>query len=205
MVRRKKSYSTRRRMTSAQAAALLLLFCLPAAGLAIVLWNGVHSVMEYYARFKAYDAIILKAGERNGVDPALLKAVIWQESKFDASTIGSKGEIGLMQIMPKQAVVDWAKAKKRSVPYRGTLYDPEMNIEIGSWYLGRAIRRWSKYRECYVLALCEYNAGLTRANKWKPANPAGSVRQKISIPSTLNYVNDIMDRYESYKKTWKIK
>ena len=205
MVRRKKSISTRRRMTSSQAAALLLFFCLPAVGLAIVLWNGVHSVMKYYARFKAYDAIIVKAGERNGVDPALLKAVIWQESKFDSSTIGSKGEIGLMQIMQKFAAADWAKAHSRRTPSIGALSDPELNIEIGSWYLGRALQRWNKYRDCYVLALCEYNAGPTRANKWKPANPAGDVRQKITIPSTLSYVNDIMDRYETYKKTWEIK
>lgn len=196
-----------RRKSNRKQYATLLMFALIilACGVVWLCWMGADALSSYTGKNANYDAIILEAARRNQVDPRLLKAVIWRESRFDPSTRGKAGEIGLMQIMPKQAVVDWAKAKKRSVPYRGTLYDPEMNIEIGSWYLGRAIRRWSKYRECYVLALCEYNAGLTRANKWKPANPAGSVRQKISIPSTLNYVNDIMDRYESYKKTWKIK
>ena len=196
-----------RRKSNRKQYATLLMFALIilACGVVWLCWKGADALSSYTGKNANYDAIILEAARRNQVDPRLLKAVIWRESRFDPSTKGKAGEIGLMQIMPKQAVVDWAKAKKRSVPYRGTLYDPEMNIEIGSWYLGRAIRRWSKYRECYVLALCEYNAGLTRANKWKPANPAGSVRQKISIPSTLNYVNDIMDRYESYKKTWKIK
>ena len=196
-----------RRKSNRKQYATLLMFALIilACGVVWLCWMGADALSSYTGKNANYDAIILEAARRNQIDPRLLKAVIWRESRFDPSTRGKAGEIGLMQIMPKQAVVDWAKAKKRSVPYRGTLYDPEMNIEIGSWYLGRAIRRWSKYRECYVLALCEYNAGLTRANKWKPANPAGSVRQKISIPSTLNYVNDIMDRYESYKKTWKIK
>ena len=115
-------------MTSTQAALMLLLFCLPAAGLAVILWNGVHFAMEYYTRFKAYDAIILKASERNGVDPALLKAVIWQESKFDASTIGSKGEIGLMQIMQKFAAADWAKAHHALITANLQLFLQTANI-----------------------------------------------------------------------------
>lgn len=198
MVRRKKSISTRRRMTSSQAAALLLFFCLPAVGLAIVLWNGVHSVMEYYARFKAYDAIIVKAGERNGVDPALLKAVIWQESKFDSSTIGSKGEIGLMQIMQKFAAADWAKAHSRRTPSIGALSDPELNIEIGSWYLGRALRRWNNYTDCETLALCEYNAGYQRASSWKPEKPHETVAGKINIRSTQIYVRNILKKRKEY-------
>ena len=198
MVRRKKSISTRRRMTSSQAAAVLLFFCLPAVGLAVVLWNGVHSVMEYYARFKAYDAIIVKAGERNGVDPALLKAVIWQESKFDSSTIGSKGEIGLMQIMQKFAAADWAKAHSRRTPSIGALSDPELNIEIGSWYLGRALRRWNNYTDCETLALCEYNAGYQRASSWKPEKPHETVAEKINIRSTQIYVRNILKKRKEY-------
>ena len=185
-------------MTSTQAALMLLLFCLPAAGLAVVLWNGVHFAMEYYARFKAYDAIILKASERNGVDPALLKAVIWQESKFDASTIGTKGEIGLMQIMQKFAAADWAKAHSRKTPSIGALSDPELNIEIGSWYLGKALRRWKAYRDCETLALCEYNAGYQRAASWKPKNPEDSVQDRINIRSTQVYVRNILKKRKEY-------
>ena len=196
----------RRKSNRKQYATLIMIFLIILAGSLVWLcWKGVGALSSYTGKNVDYDRIILEAARRNQIDPRLLKAVIWRESRFNPATVGKAGEIGLMQIMPKQSVVDWAKAKGRFVPFRGALFDPELNIEIGSWYLGRAIRRWSKYRDCYALALCEYNAGLTRANKWKPANPAGNVRQKISIPSTLNYVNDIMDRYETYKKTWKIK
>ena len=195
----------RRKSNRKQYATLIMFSLIILAGILVWLcWKGAAALSNYTGKNVDYDPIILEAARRNQIDPRLLKAVIWRESRFKPFTQGKAGEIGLMQIMPKQAVVDWAKANKRSVPFRGALFDPELNIEIGSWYLGRAVKRWSKYRECYVLALCEYNAGLTRANKWKPANPSGNVRQKISIPSTLNYVNDIMDRYESYKKTWKI-
>lgn len=185
-------------MTSAQAAAMLLFFCLPAAGLAMILWNGVHFAIEYYSRFSAYDAIILKAAERNGIDPALLKAVIWQESKFDATTIGSKGEIGLMQVMQKFAVTDWAKAHSRRIPSIGALSDPELNIEIGSWYLGRALRRWQAYRDRETLALCEYNAGYQRASSWKPKNPNDPVQDRINIRSTQVYVRNILKKRKEY-------
>lgn len=196
----------RRKSARKQYATLIMFALIIAAGVIVWLfWKGASAVSSYAGKNLDYDQIILEAARRNQVDPRLLKAVIWRESRFDPNTEGKAGEIGLMQVMPDSSVVDWAKAKGREVPYKGALYDPELNIEIGSWYLGRAIRRWNKYQDCYVLALCEYNAGLSRANKWKPANPAGDVRQKISISSTLNYVNDIMDRYDSYKKNWDIK
>lgn len=195
----------RRKSNRKQYATLIMIALIILAGLIVWLcWQGADSVSSYTGKNYDYDQIIQEAARRNHVDPRLLKAVIWRESRFDPATEGKAGEVGLMQIMPNTAVVDWAKAKGRDVPYRGALFDPELNIEIGSWYLGRAIRRWNKYQDCYVLALCEYNAGLSRANKWKPADPSGDVRRRISIPSTLNYVNDIMNRYETYKKTWDI-
>jgi len=123
----------------------------------------------------------MNAGLRNGVDPCLLRAVIWKESKFDRSVIGSKGEIGLMQVMQKYAAHDWAEAHRTQIPSPGALSDPEFNIEVGSWYLGRALKRWKEYNDCVALALCEYNAGYVRADSWKPANKADSVLERISI------------------------
>ena len=193
----------RRKSNRKQYATLIMIFLIILAGTVVCLcWKGAEAIRSFTGKNIDYDKIIREAAQRNQVDPRLLKAVIWRESRFDPMTEGKAGEVGLMQIMPDLAVVDWAKAKGKDVPFRAALFDPELNIEIGSWYLGRAIRRWNKYRDCYVLALCEYNAGLTRANKWKPANPNGDVRKRITIPSTRTYVNDIMDRYEKYKKTW---
>ena len=193
----------RKKANRKQYATLIMIFLIVLAGTVVCLcWKGAEAVSSYTGKNIDYDKIILEAAQRNQVDPRLLKAVIWRESRFDPMTEGKAGEVGLMQIMPDLAVVDWAKAKGKDVPFRAALFDPELNIEIGSWYLGRAIRRWNKYRDCYVLALCEYNAGLTRANKWKPADPDADVRKRITISSTRSYVNDIMDRYEKYKKSW---
>lgn len=182
---------------------MLLFFCIPAVCLAALLWKGANAIIDRYNRYEAYDAIILKAASRNGVDPALLKAVIWQESKFEPDTIGSKGEIGLMQIMPKFAAADWAKAHRRKQPSNGALADPELNIEIGSWYLGRAIRRWRVYRECETLALCEYNAGFQRADAWKPEQPSGSMKGRIKIDSTSGYVSKILNKRQEYAREFR--
>lgn len=170
-----------------------------------LLWKGVIFFMDYSGRNSRYDAIILDAARRNQVDPRLIKAVIWRESRFNQRAVGKAGEIGLMQIMQEHAAADWAKANGRKVPGKGAMFHPALNIEIGSWYLGRAVRRWSNYKDCYVLALAEYNAGLSRANRWKPANPNGDARARISISSTLSYVNVILDQYEEYKEDWQIK
>ena len=152
---------------------------------------------------KRYWENIQKISRRRGIDPQLVRAVIFQESRFKREAIGKKGEIGLMQIMVDRAASDWARVKKYPLPSAGALYDPELNIEIGSWYLGRALRRWRNFKESVPLALCEYNAGLTRARKWQPETSTGDVISRIRINSTKQYVKDILKRYQKYKNEWK--
>ena len=199
------SKSGRKRLTGGQAAFLLFLFGIPAILAAILVWEGVCFARRYFDRYQRYDSMIEAAGRRNGVDPALLKAVIWRESRFDRDAVGTKGEVGLMQIMVQFAAKDWADAHKRPVPTKGALSDPELNIEIGSWYLGRALRRWAGYREATALALCEYNAGITRADAWKPPDKNGSVIDRIDIASTASYVTVILTKQKEYAREFREK
>ena len=186
-------------------SALFLLFvALLAFAAAAGLWRAGKAFFAYLARESRYDKIIVEAGRRNGVDPCLIKAVIWRESKFNAREKGGKGEIGLMQVIPLSAASDWAKSKRFTPPSAGALYDPELNIEIGSWYLGRALRRWRNFKDAVPLALCEYNAGLARTKKWQPETGDGDVISRIGIDSTKRYVKDILKRYRKYKEEWKI-
>lgn len=146
-----------------------------------------------------YDAVIAQAAKRHKLDPLLIKAVIAQESVFNEKTVGGVGEIGLMQVLPSGAVTDWARFHKRKVPRNVFLFNPELNIEIGSWYLKKAMKRWQKYKHCTELALCQYNAGESRAVKWKPASFDGGVIDNITIKSTKIYVKRIMNKYRDYK------
>lgn len=181
---------------------LLFLITVFAAGFAYFLWRAGEAVYDYYTRSSRYDRIIRNAGLRNNIDPMLIKAVIWRESRFDRKARGLKGEIGLMQIMPGSgyAAADWARVHRCKLPSKGALFDPELNIDIGSWYLSRALKRYSGYRDSIALALCEYNAGARRTADWKPAKKNDPVPDRITIPSTRQYVKDILKRYRYYKR-----
>ena len=144
-----------------------------------------------------YDVIIDKAAKRYNVDSRFIKAVISQESKFDSRARGSSGEIGLMQIMPG-AAADWARHYKIDNIHHGLLFGPELNIEIGTWYLAKALKRWRNYKHAKELALCQYNAGGKRANNWKPESYDGTVLDRIKIRSTRAYVEAIMYKYNRY-------
>ena len=195
-------YHTRRERSRKSYFLLLFLVTVFAAGIAYTLWRAGEAVYDHFMRSSRYDRIIRNAGLRNHIDPALIKAVVWRESRFDRRALGLKGEIGLMQIMPGSgyAAADWARAHRCRVPTKGALYDPELNIDIGSWYLGRALYRYRNYKDAMTLALCEYNAGPRRAAEWKPANPDQPVADRITIPSTKQYVKEILKRYDYYKK-----
>jgi len=149
-----------------------------------------HSVNE-----NLYADVISHAAKRHSVSPNLIRAVIWQESRFKKTAVGEAGEVGLMQIMTP-AVTDWAKAYKVRVPTKRLLFDPSVNIEIGTWYLSRALRRWHNYKYAEALALCEYNAGRRGMKNWIPKSLDGSVDIKLKL--TYNYVTRILKKYVQY-------
>ncbi len=161
-------------------------------------WDLGKKVWLVFARYSMWDGVIAECAKRNCVDPRLVKAVIWRESRFRMDSSGLRGEVGLMQIMPEGAAADWARINGVELPCKGVMYNPQLNIEIGSWYLGKAVRKWSGYKECFELALCEYNAGPRRAEAWRPLSPDESVKDRINISSTLAYVNSIMAKYNEY-------
>ena len=128
----------------------------------------------------------------------LVKAIIFTESSFFPDKLGKDGEIGLMQVLPSGAAAEWARVNKRSRPSSLALYNVELNLDIGCWYLARAKRRWRTYAHGTELALAEYNAGTSRAREWAPKAPDGEVIPRVKIASTRKYVSDIMKRYRKY-------
>ena len=141
---------------------------------------------------------IREAAAKHGIDSRLVRALIYEESRFRPGAVGKAGEVGLMQIMPKRAAADWAKANNVPCPEPGVLFSPRINLEIGCWYLSDGLRRFKDYKSAVELALARYNAGLSRANKWKPADRQGAVIDNITIASTRKYVKNIMERYRRY-------
>lgn len=148
----------------------------------------------------AFDPLIWDAATRHDVSPFLVKAVITRESRFRPLARGGKGEIGLMQITDG-AVKDWSRETGNPVPQRGLLFDPRMNIEIGTWYLARAMKRWRDYRDGEVLALAQYNAGGSNAARWAPDDPAGGMAiERIGFSSTRDYIVFVKQAWRHYEK-----
>ena len=150
----------------------------------------------------SYDSIIVAKSEKYSLDPNLVKAIIWRESKFNQNAIGTKGEIGLMQLMKKSAVKDWELYYKRSLAGQGVLFNPALNIEIGCWYLERCRRHWREYAEPELLMLAEYNAGYSNVKKWlKNCNyRTGNLITRIKFKSTRQYIEKIFKKFKYYSK-----
>jgi soluble lytic murein transglycosylase-like protein len=119
------------------------------------------------------DRLIYDVGQREGVDPRFIHAVIWQESKYIVAARSHAGAQGLMQLMP-------ATAKRFGCEDPN---DPAANIEAGTKYLHWLLKRFSGNVE---LALAGYNAGEGSVDKYNGIPPYNETR---------NYVKIISQRY----------
>ena len=145
------------------------------------------------------ERVAQEAASRHGLASALVKAVIHQESRFRVLSRGKKGEVGLMQITDG-AVLDWERHTGLRRPNRGGLFDPRLNVEIGTWYLARAVRAWQEYRDRDVLALAQYNAGRGNALKWAPENPREKALDRVRFPSTREYIVSVLKYRTSFER-----
>lgn len=152
-------------------------------------------------RFRSYDAMIAKVAGRRGIDPLLVKAVVWQESRFHPDKLGAHGERGLMQVT-EPAAQDWVEAEGIGTFAPEDLLDAKTNLEAGTWYLARALKHWSAQEDPLPFALGEYNAGRSRVRRWSGGAmiSAEELDTAMDIPSTRAYVAAVRKRYEYYKR-----
>jgi soluble lytic murein transglycosylase len=158
-----------------------------------------HAVQEITLPLKHED-IIRQQSHRKGLDPALVAAVIYQESKF-ADRTSAAGARGLMQITPDTARF----IAKKSGGVRFTLRDlatPQINIAYGTWYLRYLLDRYSGRKP---LAVAAYNAGMTHVDEWvKRAGGPDSFNPATDIPfpETRNYTIQVLKRRTDYARRY---
>ena len=148
------------------------------------------------------DKNIIAAAQKHGIDPALIKAVIWRESRFEPEARGTKGETGLMQIMENTGL-EWAGAQRVTTFSDSTLGDPVMNIDCGSWYLSKLLRRYTATDNPLPYALADYNAGRGNVLKWIKGSASTNSAvfiEEIGFPSTRHYVRSVMTRRLKYEE-----
>jgi peptidoglycan lytic transglycosylase len=135
-----------------------------------------------------YEQIVRGHARNYELDPALLAAVIYQESKFKANARSSSGAIGLMQLLPDTAqgiAVHTGGSQFRT----DDLYDPEINVRYGAWYLRHLLEKYGDERT----ALAAYNAGQDNVDRWRRSGLG------IQFSETRAYV----ERVEELKKIYR--
>ena len=177
----------------------------------VFLWRSAdpqYAAYEFafHARFHRYDSLIQDAAKRRGIDPMLIKAVAWRESRFRPEKLGLDGERGLMQITDA-AAKEWVKSEKIANFVPTDLFDPKVNINAGSWLLARALHRYEGRDDPMPFALAEYNAGRSRVAKWAGENESGNPTnqasgqkfvENIGFSDTKKYVETVQERVRYY-------
>jgi soluble lytic murein transglycosylase len=177
---------------------LLLSFPLLAGAVIYFWWN---SRLE-----QSQDNPIRVAAARYGVEPALVKAVVWQESRFNPSVRGRAQELGLMQIR-EEAAQEWADTEHISGFEHEHCLDPQTNILAGTWYLKKLLRRYTQTDNPIPYALADYNAGRGNVLKWnigEAATNSSVFIEQIGFPGTKAYVKSVMHRYQRYRPLYAI-
>ncbi len=131
----------------------------------------------------------------NGLDPALVLAVMRQESRFVANARSRAGARGLMQIMPKTGRRLMGAKKFRA----DTLYHPGTSIRYGTKFLARLLEQ---YQGSLVRALGAYNAGPRRMNSWLKSDRCRQdddfLVEDINIAETREYIKRVLEGYYIY-------
>lgn len=138
-----------------------------------------------------YEQIVRGHAHNYSLDPALLAAVIYQESRFEADARSSSGAIGLMQLLPDTA-------KGIALHTGGSrfrvedLYDPEINVRYGAWYLRHLLQKYGEEQA----ALAAYNAGQNNVDRWRRAG------RGIQFSETRAYVDRVEELKRIYRRAY---
>ena len=143
-------------------------------------WNA-----DDVARIRRVQAIVHRAADRHGVEPSLVNGVIWVESKFQRKARGRRGPKGLMQIMPGTG-----KALARQLDRAYDPYDPDFNIDAGTYYLSTLLRRFDGREH---LALAAYNRG--------PGRVGQRLRDGLPMPEhARRYVRRVLGAMRAFQQ-----
>ena len=149
----------------------------------------------WYVRLRyplRYDTIVRGHARNYRLDPALVAAVIYQESKFRAHARSSSGAIGLMQLLP-------ATAKGIAIHTGGSRFrvadldNPEINVRYGAWYLRHLLDKYGDEKT----ALAAYNAGQENVDHWR-ASGSG-----IAFSETRHYVSRVEHLETLYRRGYR--
>ncbi len=140
----------------------------------------------------SYPQYIRVHAQEHKLDPAFVAAVIYAESKFHVNAKSSSGAIGLMQLTPSTA--HGIAIRTGGSAFRTSdLYDPDINIRYGAWYLNDLFAKYHSER----LVLAAYNAGQGNVDRWLAHD------QPIQFAETRAYVKRVEHLKHVYATAWR--
>ena len=119
----------------------------------------------------------------------LVYAVCFQESRFDPRAVSSAGACGLMQLMPD--TYRWIAQKMGEDLREEEIFDPDINLRLGCWYLSYLRQRFGNDE---TVMLAAYNAGPNKVDEWlknEAYAPEGELAQ-VPYPETAHYVERVL-------------
>jgi len=144
-----------------------------------------------------YRDLVREAADRYGLDDYILLAVMREESHFRQEVVSHAGARGLMQIMPATGEDIASSMGLQFQP--ADLFDPEINIRFGAWYLRSMLNMFDGNLD---MALAAYNAGPGHASRWRQSplgkDPA-TFPAAVSFIETRQYITKVMDSYLTYQ------
>ncbi len=173
--------------------ALLVLAAVLGAAVIVFAW-AERTTPTWYAKLRyplRYEAIIRGHARNYDLDAALLAAVIYRESKFDPNARSASGALGLMQLLP-------ATARGIALHTGGSrfvvsdLYDPEINVRYGAWYLRHLLEKYGDEQT----ALAAYNAGQRNVDDWRRRG------EGIRFRETREYVDRVRKLAAVYRRIY---
>ena len=195
--KRRKRALKRRRARRLALAGTAIVLALALGALAAWLLLGRVSQRRYPMEYAPM--VRARAGEY-GLEPAYVAAVILAESDYDPNAVSSANAQGMMQLLPDTA--EWVAHKLGEEYIEGSLFDAEINLRYGCWYLDFLLRRFNGDKRC---ASAAYHAGQGTVDKWLQ-NPEyskdGATLEVIPYKSTDTYVRRVLGYYERYVKLY---
>ncbi len=151
---------------------------------------------------QGYWQSVLSYSRKYGQDPYFIEAIIREESQFSSDALSPAGARGLMQVMP--ATAKWVARRIKLRGYdREKLFDSDMGINIGTWYIGYLIRQ---FKGDLLLAAAAYNAGPDAVTTWLGKYGYSGERdafvEAIPFSETRAYVKKVLRNYNEYKRIY---
>jgi len=155
----------------------------------------VEAEPDWYLRSRyplEYEQVIEAYAHERHLDPTLVAAVIYAESRFDPNVRSSAGAVGLMQVLPETGEFI-ARSTGGTAFVEADLRDPDINVRYGTWLLDYLRTR---YDGDVTTALAAYHAGPTNVDEWRRSGSG------IEFPETRAYIDEVLRVKQVYAQAY---